>query len=87
MADGSGARSPMATVYSGVIVLLLAVFLGYFVGFIPRAALAVVVMGIDGGGLDDLLGAAVIGRDESNGTWLVWTHAWAQPEVLERAGS
>ena len=46
LADGSGARSPMATVYSGVIVLLLAVFLGYFVGFIPRAALAVVVMGI-----------------------------------------
>ena len=46
LADSSGARSPLATVFSGVFVLLMVVFLGFFIGYIPRAALAVVVMGI-----------------------------------------
>lgn len=42
----------------------------------------VAVVGIDGGGLDDLLGLAVIGRDRETKRWLHWAHAWAHPEVL-----
>jgi phage terminase large subunit-like protein len=47
----------------------------------------VVDVGIDGGGLDDLLGLTVSGATRRRGEWLSWSHAWAHPSVLERRKS
>ncbi len=44
----------------------------------------VVTIGIDGGGLDDLLGFSALGRDRKTRRWLAWNHAWAHEIVLER---
>lgn len=51
-------------------------------GLLERCEVAVI--GIDGGGLDDLLGLAVVGREKGTRRWLHWGHAWAHKIVLTR---
>jgi phage terminase large subunit-like protein len=50
-------------------------------GILSRCEVATV--GIDGGGLDDLLGLSVIGRELGGRRWLHWGRAWADRGVLE----
>lgn len=42
----------------------------------------VVTAGIDGGGLDDLLSLALIGRERVTRRWLVWGQSWVHQGVL-----
>jgi phage terminase large subunit-like protein len=43
-----------------------------------------VVVGIDGGGLEDMLGLTALGRERDTGRWLSWSRAWLHPVAVDR---
>jgi len=45
------------------------------------------VVALDGGGLDDLYGVAVLGRERETRRWLSWSHSWCHEGLLERRQS
>jgi phage terminase large subunit-like protein len=49
-------------------------------GLLDRCEVAVAA--IDGGGLDDLAGLTVVGRERVTKRWLYWSHGWVQEDVL-----
>lgn len=44
----------------------------------------VVAVGVDGGGMDDLLGFTAIGREKVTQRWLTWSCAWAHKVIFKR---
>lgn len=42
----------------------------------------VAAAGIDGGGMDDLFGLTIAGRERHTKRWLYWSHGWAHESVL-----
>lgn len=56
-----------------------------FSDILQRAEVATI--GIDGGGLDDLLGLYIIGRDKETREWIGWGHAWAHEIAVRRRKS